>query len=148
MATVREIRARIATVKKIQQVTSAMKMVAAARLRRAQERAEAARPYAERMQEMLANLAPSLQGFDHPLLQKREVKNVGIVVLGAQGGLAGSYNANLMRETQHLVASLTAPTRIIARGKKAVGFLRRRLYNLVGEGMMPTKPSSQVRRSR
>jgi F-type H+-transporting ATPase subunit gamma len=138
MATVREIRARISTVKKIQQVTSAMKMVAAARLRRAQERAEAARPYAERMQEMLANLAPSLQGFDHPLLQKREVKNVGIVVLGAQGGLAGSYNANLMREVQNLVKSMSVPTHLIVRGKKAVGFLKRRHYNVVGEGMMPT----------
>lgn len=142
MATVREIRARIATIKKIQQVTSAMKMVAAARLRRAQERAEAARPYAERMREMLANLAPSLQGFDHPLLQTREVKTVGVVVLGAQGGLAGSYNANIMREVQHLVASLPAPARLIVRGKRAVGFLKRRHYNVVNEGMMPTNEVS------
>lgn len=138
MATVREIRARIATIKKIQQVTSAMKMVAAARLRRAQERAEAARPYAERMREMLANLAPSLQGFDHPLLETREVKNVGVVVLGAQGGLAGSYNANIMREAQALVRSLPVPARLIVRGKRAVGFLKRRNYNVVNEGMMPT----------
>jgi F-type H+-transporting ATPase subunit gamma len=115
-----------------------MKMVAAARLRRAQERAEAGRPYAERMRDMLANLAPSLQGFDHPLLQAREVKNIGIVVLGAQGGLAGSYNANLMREVQTLVRSLTVPTRLMVRGKKAVGFLKHRHFNVVNEGMMPT----------
>jgi len=138
MATVREIRARIATIKKIQQVTSAMKMVAAARLRRAQERAEAARPYAERMREMLADLAPSLQGMDHPLLQQREVRNVGVVVLGAQGGLAGSYNANIMREVQTLVRSLPVPARLVVRGKRAISFLKRRNYNVVNEGMMPT----------
>jgi len=137
MATVREIRARIAAIKKIQQVTSAMKMVAAARLRRAQERAEASRPYAERMHEMLQSLAPALQGFDHPLLETRETRNVGVIVLSAEKGLAGSYNANLMRETAALLGRIEAPKRLYVMGRKGVTFLKRRKHNVVHEGGMP-----------
>ncbi|HEY3266458.1 MAG TPA: ATP synthase F1 subunit gamma [Armatimonadota bacterium] len=137
MATVREIRGRIATVKKIEQVTSAMKMVAAARLRRASERAEAARPYADMMHAMLQNLTPSLQGFSHPLLQSREVRSVGVVVLSAERGLAGSYNANLMREVQSLSRSLNAPARYTVLGRKGVSFLKRRGFNVVYEASMP-----------
>ena len=137
MATVREIRARIATVKKIEQVTTAMKLVAAARLRRAQERAEAARPYADMMQKTIQQLAPSLKGLDHPLLAERESKAAAVVVLCAERGLAGSYNANIMREVAGLVSSLPVPAHLYVIGKKGAAFLRRRKYNVVIEASMP-----------
>ncbi|HEY3415149.1 MAG TPA: ATP synthase F1 subunit gamma [Armatimonadota bacterium] len=137
MATVREIRARIATVKKIEQVTTAMKLVAAARLRRAQERAEAARPYADLMQKTIQQLAPSLKGLDHPLLADRESKAAAVIVLCAERGLAGSYNTNIMREVAVLVSSLPVPARLYVIGKKGAGFLRRRKYDVVYEASMP-----------
>lgn len=142
MATVREIRGRIAAIKKIQQVTSAMKMVAAARLRRAQERAESARPYADSMVKMLQNLAPALQDYSHPLLEARETRVVGVIVLSAEKGLAGSYNANLMRETQHLLADIAAPKRLYVLGKKGISFLRRRGHNIVYAASMPASEVS------
>jgi F-type H+-transporting ATPase subunit gamma len=137
MATVREIRARIATVKKIEQVTTAMKLVAAARLRRAQERAESARPYADLMRTTVQRLAPSLQGFDHPLLQTRETRAVAVVVLSAERGLAGSYNANIMREVFGLLSTITVPVRLLVMGKKGAAFLKRRKYDVVYDAPMP-----------
>lgn len=137
MASIREIRARIQAVKKIEQVTTAMKMVAAARLRRAQERAEAGRPYGDMMRQMLLDLAPSLQGFEHPLLETREVRRVGVVVLAADRGLAGSYNTNLMREVSHLMGTLPVPAQLYVIGRKGASFLRKR-HNVVLDGPMPT----------
>lgn len=119
-----------------------MKMVAAARLRRAQERAESARPYAEGMREMLGSLAPALQGFQHPLLEARETRNIGVVVLSAERGLAGSYNTNLMREVVALLGRLQSPVRLYVLGRKGAAFLKRRHYNVVMEGPMPASEAN------
>ena len=97
MASSREIRQRIKSVKNIQHITKAMKMVAAARLRRAQERAEASRPFAMKIREMLANVAAFESSSGHPLLEVREVKNVAYYVVGADKGLAGAYNSNVVK---------------------------------------------------
>lgn len=137
MAGVREIRARIQTIRKIGQVTTAMKLVAAARLRRAQERAEAGRPYADTMQAIFNRLAPSLRDYPHPLLQTRPVERIGVIVLSAERGLAGSYNTNLMRELQSFLRSHSAEARLSVLGKKGTTYLKRRGYNVVFEEAMP-----------
>jgi len=137
MATMRDIRRRIRVVKNIQQITNAMKMVAAARLRRAQERAEAARPYADKMFYMLESLSRAAilrqaQEVEHPLLEVRPEENIAAIVIGAERGLAGSYNASLMRAAVELLRGRDPGTvKLILFGRKAVSFLRRRPYPIV-----------------
>src|SRR5438046_8630736 len=97
MATMREIRTRIRTVRNIEKITRAMKLVAAARLKRAQERVNAARPYAERMEAMMRRLSAASAGISHPLLEVREERNVAVLVISSDRGLFGSYNTNLLR---------------------------------------------------
>ena len=97
MASLKELRRRIRSVKSTQQITKAMEMVAAAKLRRAQARAIAARPYAAKMTEMLANLSGAAAELENPLFQAREVKTTALVVVTSDRGLAGAYNTNLVR---------------------------------------------------
>src|ERR1700741_3730756 len=92
-----DIRRRIRSVKNTQQITKAMKMVSAAKLRRAQEAMFAARPYARKMMEVLNGLAPRAAPRVHPLLVSREVKTVLLVVVTADKGLCGGFNANIIR---------------------------------------------------
>ncbi len=102
MATLRDLRRRIKSVQGTQQITKAMEMVAAARLRRAQAKVESSRPYASKMQSMLDNLTRASASLDHPLFEKREVKKVGIVVVTSDRGLCGSYNNNVISEAERL----------------------------------------------
>src|SRR5690349_16505177 len=98
-----DIRRRIRSVKNMQQITKAMKMVSAAKLRRAQERAIAARPYGNSLNRMLANVAVAAAANEevhHPLLDTREEKRVQLVVVSSDTGLAGAFNANLLRLAQ------------------------------------------------
>src|SRR5215831_2041668 len=97
MSTLRALRRRIRSVQNTQQITKAMEMVAAAKLRRAQSRALAARPYAVKITEMLANLSAAASELEHPLFKPREVKTSALVVVTADRGLCGAYNANLVR---------------------------------------------------
>jgi F-type H+-transporting ATPase subunit gamma len=107
VAGVREIRRRIRSVSNMQQITKAMKMVAAAKLRRAQEKVVASRPYAQQIQNVLARLAQvqaQVQTEEaHPLLTKRPVKKIGYVLITADAGLCGGYNSNLIRLARGLV---------------------------------------------
>jgi len=122
----RDIRRRIRGVRNIQQVTRAMDMVASARLRRAQARVEAARPYSERMQEILRDLQAIVASLDHPLLRARPVARAGIVVLTSDRGLCGAYNSNVLREAELLIESLgQTPYGVIAIGRKGIGYYRR-----------------------
>jgi len=131
MASAKDIRRRIRTVKNIQKITNAMKMVAAARLRKAQERAEAARPYAQKMKEVMANLAGSAGEINHPLLETREEQNVAYVIIGAERGLAGSYNGNVMHKALREIGERDpGSVRLVVVGKKAVGFFRKRPFDL------------------
>jgi len=130
MASVKEMRTRISSVKSTQKITKALQMVAAAKLRRAQIQAEAARPYARRMASVIANLAKSVSGPSAPLLLAGTGKDQRhlIVVAASDRGLAGGINANIVRAARERIASLIAQgkdVRIITVGRKARDGLRR-----------------------
>jgi F-type H+-transporting ATPase subunit gamma len=128
-AGVREFKRRIRSVKNTQQITKAMEMVAAAKLRRAQESAEASRPYTETLQGTLARLAAVSFDVRHPLLDKREdVRKIGYVIVTADRGLCGAYNTNIIRTVDQSVQEddRNLETGIIAVGRKARDFYRKR----------------------
>ncbi len=131
MASLKDLRNRIASVKSTQKITSAMKMVAAAKLRRAQEQAEAARPYAERMDRMLGSLAASLQGRAgvSPMLAGTGDDNVHLLVaVTSDRGLCGGFNTGIVRRTRQMAAELTdagKTVKILCVGRKGRDLLRR-----------------------
>lgn len=125
----KEIRRRINSVKNIRKITAAMKMVAASKLRRAQQRAEAGRPYAEAVRGVLLRLAANA-GVDHPFLVERPVEHSLVVVVTSDRGLAGAFNANINRAGLVLLRSLSQP-RVVAVGKKARDYFRRRRFDVV-----------------
>lgn len=134
MATLRAIRRRIASITNIQQVTNAMRMVATARFRRAQENILAARPYAEKMDTILRHLASRMEEHSHPLLEEREVKRLCIVVVTADRGLCGSFNSNVIRESvAHIEKHPNAEVSLICVGRKGRDFFKRRNYNIIDE---------------
>ena len=133
-----DIRRRIRSVKNTQQITKAMKMVSAAKLRRAQERAVASRPYAEMMRRVLSNVAAAAAGNEAaaqlPLLQVREEKRIQLIVVSSDRGLAGAFNANLFRRAQRFIdehGGAELSVEII--GRKARDYFRRRSYRVTGE---------------
>lgn len=123
MPSTRDIRRRIRGVRNIKQVTRAMNMIAAARLRRAQAKAEAARPYAQRLTEILTDVAAA-GGAHHPLLERREVRRVGLVLITSDRGLAGAFNSNILREAGQFTANQRVPVGIITVGRKGRDYLR------------------------
>jgi len=131
MATLKELRNRIRSIRSTQKITSAQKMVAASRLRRAQEQAEAARPYAERMNRMLGSLAASLKGRPNaaPLLAGTGKDETHLLLVATSDrGLAGGFNATIMRETRRMVRELDAlgkAVKIVTLGRKGRDGLRR-----------------------
>jgi F-type H+-transporting ATPase subunit gamma len=130
MATVKEMRTRIGSVKSTQKITKALQMVAAAKLRRSQQAAEAARPYAQRMTAIISNLAASVSGPSAPLLLAGTGKDDRhlIVVATADRGLAGAFNSSIVREARKELARLTAEgktAKLIVIGRKARDQLRR-----------------------
>jgi F-type H+-transporting ATPase subunit gamma len=128
-AGVRDFKRRIRSVKNTQQITKAMEMVAAAKLRRAQESAEASRPYTETLQGTLARLAAVSFDVRHPLLDKREdVRKVGYIIVTADRGLCGAYNTNIIRAAEQSVEEddRNLETGIIAVGRKTRDFYRKR----------------------
>jgi F-type H+-transporting ATPase subunit gamma len=131
MASLIDIRRRLRSVKSTQQITKAMKMVAAAKLRRAQERVIGARPYAKSIADLLASVRKRLgPAAVHPLFASREERRVIVVVVAGDRGLCGAFNTNVHRATAHLIASHPEwqEVRILPIGKKAVEFWRRRKY--------------------
>lgn len=103
MPSLKVLRKRISTVRSTQQITKAMKMVAAAKLRRAEEAVQQARPYAERIGSLVATLAAGEAGAAHPLLMPREERRLHVVLVTADRGLCGAYNTNLIRRTELLL---------------------------------------------
>src|SRR5262245_56274138 len=134
MATLRDIQRRSRSVQSTQKITRAMKLGAAARLRPAQERVLAARPYASKMAELLGNLVSggeSTDGAAHPLLEQREGPRRQIVIITADKGLAGAFNSNVIRRALDLVRqSSTADVTLVVVGRKARDFYRRRPWTL------------------
>src|SRR5688500_12014661 len=132
MATMREIRTRIRTVKNIEKITRAMKLVAAARLKKAQDRVSAARPYAEMMQRMMTQLSAVGQELSHPLLQVRPEQNIGVIVITSDRGLCGSYNTNLIRKAMELLRPRDPQSvKLVLMGRKGQGFFRRQRYPII-----------------
>ncbi len=129
MASTREIRRRIRTVQNIQQITSAMKMVASVQLRKAQQRVEYARPYAEQMQQLVGRVAAAAGTVDDPLLEQREGNRLGLILITADRGLCGSYNVNLIRRANEALQDRTPEeTRLILVGRKGRQYFSRRTY--------------------
>src|SRR5256886_6513725 len=134
MPTLRDIQRRIRSVQSTQKITRAMKLVAAAKLRRAQERILAARPYAAKMGELLGNLVSVAEGSDetqHPLLEQREGPRRQIVIITAGKGLAGAFNSNVLRNSLVFVRGSNATDiTLVVVGRKARDFYRRRPYTV------------------
>ncbi len=142
-----DLRRRIRSVKNMQQITKAMKMVSAAKLRRAQERAIASRPYASMLSRVLSNVAAAAAGLqeteDLPLLQAREEKRIQLIVVSSDTGLAGAFNSNLFRSAQRFIDEHAGvDLKIEAIGRKARDYFRKRNFPLTGEHVgMVDKPA-------
>ncbi|MGH9356520.1 MAG: ATP synthase F1 subunit gamma, partial [Terriglobia bacterium] len=134
MPNVLDLRRRIRSVKNTQQITRAMKMVAAARMRRAQERVHSARPYVEQMRALLSSVAARTEDRSHPLLVERPIGKTLLVLITADRGLAGAFNANLARAAQkYLNENPNLDVRIIAAGRKGRDLFRKRGVHMEGE---------------
>jgi len=134
MPTLLDIRRRIRSVKSTQQITRAMKMVAAARLRRAQDRVFNARPYANQMITLLASAAARTEQRQHPLLAERPVEKTLLVLITADRGLCGAFNANLIRAAQsYLEEHSGEQVSLLLVGRKGRDFFRKRQDPIVSE---------------
>jgi F-type H+-transporting ATPase subunit gamma len=134
MATLLDFRRRIRSVKNSQQITRAMKFVAAARLRRAQEAALAARPYAQELARVLRSTMARIQDPQHPLLERREEKNILAIVLTGERGLAGAFNANILRKANEFFrASRDKKVVTVPVGKKGRDSLKKAGFTFAGE---------------
>jgi F-type H+-transporting ATPase subunit gamma len=135
MPSLLDMRRRIKSVKNTQQITKAMKMVAAAKLKRAQDRVTASRPFSRKMSEVLGDLSSKVAGeFSHPLLDERGDEKYLIVLISADKGLAGAFNANVIKATQAFLRDNEAKqTSMIAVGRKGRDFFKRRQIDLRDE---------------
>jgi F-type H+-transporting ATPase subunit gamma len=130
MPSTRDIRRRIKSVKNTGQITKAMQMVAASKMRRAQQAALAGRPYATLMNEVLGNVTFCATDFTHPLMEKREVRKRAVILVSTDKGLCGALNSNLMREAAKLDKDTTV---YLAAGRKAAQFIARTRRKLAAE---------------
>jgi F-type H+-transporting ATPase subunit gamma len=129
VASTRDIRRRIKSVKNTRQITKAMELVAASKMKKAQQAALAGRPYAELMARMLATLADRVEESQHPFLARREVKTRGIILVTSDKGLAGPLNANLFK----LVTEIKTPAKYVVVGRKGAQFIARTHRNLLAD---------------
>ncbi|MCS7459999.1 ATP synthase F1 subunit gamma [Paenibacillus doosanensis] len=132
----REIKREIKSKQSTKQITKAMEMVAASRLRRAQEAAEAARPYADKLKEVVGSIAAGTKGVKHPMLQNREVKRTGYLVVTSDRGLAGGYNANVLRKVMAEIKerhSSPSEYAVFVIGRKGRDFFNKRNISIVEE---------------
>jgi F-type H+-transporting ATPase subunit gamma len=138
MANLKEVRNRIKSVSSTQQITKAMKMVSAAKLKRATNAIVQLRPYANKLKELLANLSASLEDGSSPFLVEREPVKVLVIVVSSNRGLAGAFNANVIKTANNLIAEKYSEqlragnVSIVAIGKKSQEYYQRRKYNVIG----------------
>ena len=131
MRSLRDLKRRTRSVKNTQQITKAMKMVSAAKLRHAQDAILSARPFAKKMLEVLNSLATRADADAHPLLSEREPANIDVVVISADKGLCGSFNANIMKRAEDFLGSVQSETLDVqVVGKKTRDYFKRRKYNI------------------
>jgi len=134
MASGKEIRTKIASVKSTQKITKAMEMVAASKLRRTQQRMAASRPYAERIKTVIGHLSEANPDYRHPYLQSREVKRIGYIVISTDRGLCGSVNVNMFREVVRDLRKWNdrgVETDLCLVGAKGIAYFRRLKVNVV-----------------
>ncbi len=138
MANLKEVRNRIASVTSTQQITKAMKMVSAAKLKRATNAILQLRPYATKMKEMLANLSANLEESNSPYIQEREPVRVLIIAVSSNRGLAGAFNMNIIKSVNNLISTKYSEQfrkgniQIVAVGKKVQDFYEKRKYTVIG----------------
>ncbi|MBA2364322.1 MAG: ATP synthase F1 subunit gamma [Chloroflexia bacterium] len=137
MPSLRDIRTRIRSVKNISQITRAMQMVAASRMRRAQESVESSRPFSEKIRQVLAGVgdaAPTGEGPLHPLLERREVQNIDLILITSDRGLAGGFNANALRLASNFVLKdAGAPVNLLTLGRKGRDYMVRYGRNVIAD---------------
>ena len=126
------IKRRIKSVSSTMQITKAMELVSSSKLRKAKDKAEAGRPYFEKLYEMMTEIAASKKDFKSPFTEKREVKNRLFIVIAGDRGLAGGYNSNLLRSALADCAEDVNKPKVIAIGKKAIEFFEKREFEIVG----------------
>ena len=132
MASLKQIRRRITSVSSTQQITKAMKMVAAAKLRRAQENIIKARPYSLKLRDVIRDLAAYTERERHPLLAVRDPKRVAIMIVTSDRGLCGSFNSNIIRRAVEVIdAEKTEDIKLVTVGRKGHDFFRKRGYNII-----------------
>ncbi|WP_054957637.1 ATP synthase F1 subunit gamma [Paenibacillus dakarensis] len=132
----RDIKRQIKSIQSTKQITKAMEMVAAAKLRRAQEKATAALPYSEKLKEVVGSIAAGTQGISHPMLEKRSVKKTGYLVITSDRGLAGASNSNILRKVSGIIAERHQSKDeycIFVIGRKGRDYFRRRGLPVVEE---------------
>lgn len=136
MPSLKEVRIRITSVNSTRQITSAMKMVSAAKLKRAQTAIVQMRPYANKLREILENLSAGLEAGEGIYSAEREVKNVLIVAFSSNRGLCGAFNANIVKESRNLARSYSgANVTVLCAGKKAYDYFRRTEFNIKGAAL-------------
>ena len=138
MATLKQIRGRIKAAKNIQQITKAMKLVAAARLKKATDRVLEARPYADKLRDVMGSLSAAGELPSHPLMDKRVVKKVGLIVLTSERGLAGAYNTSLIRKASDFIKETAQDVKLVTVGKKGTTFFTKRDYDVVHSMSVPS----------
>ncbi|MDA8187707.1 MAG: ATP synthase F1 subunit gamma [Dehalococcoidales bacterium] len=143
-ANTRQLRRRIRSVKNTSQITKAMEMVAASKMRRAQMMVLSSRPYSEKMGELLSHLAAAVKSSEvpHPLLESRETRNVGLLVVTANRGLCGGLNSNAIRQAGSFILDQQNPVKIVAVGRKGRDWFVRRDQNVIAEFIqLPDRPA-------
>ena len=131
MSNLADLRRRTRSVKNTQQITSAMKMVSASKLRRAQDAILSARPFAKKMLEVLNSLATRASAEAHPLLRAREPKNVDVIIVSADKGLCGAFNANIMKKAERFLGGVDSDVLDLQLvGKKSRDYFKRRAFNI------------------
>lgn len=136
MASPREIRRRIRSVRNTAQITRALEMVSAAKMRRAQERVRASRPYAERLRTIIAGLAVAGESVDvsqFPLLQQRPVNRVGVIIVTADRGQAGAFNTNIIRRAVRFLQEAGHPAELVTVGRKGRDFFAKTDQHVIAE---------------
>ena len=140
MANQREIRNRIRSVKNIQQITRAMEMVAASKLKRAEDLVKAAEPYAEKLRAIMNDVGKSVSAVSHPLLVQRPVERTCLVLMTSDKGLCGSYNANIISKAMEFIRPLNRDSvRLVIVGKKANDFFKKRPYDIMKYWPFPAR---------
>ena len=132
MASLKDLRNKIKSIKSIQQVTNAMKMVAAAKLRKSQENMEKARPYTNAIEGMIKHLIPDIDRSLLPILENREIKKKLFLVVSADRGMAGAFNSNIIKKTEQKVLEFgNSNSSLICIGKKSHDYFKRRDYDII-----------------